>query len=180
MLRPVRNDRLEMTKQRTAAVLTGAVLVFILGIGLGRTAGWSLINLRALTYKLKPTPPDPQDTIYAMFNAARSGDVQKYMAAYTGSMEASLRQSLAETGETAFSNYLIHSNTDVKGIAVADPQPVSESEVRIRVETIYQDRNEVQTMILEKVANTWKISRTDSEEQIKTLTPYGTPLPLPR
>ena len=43
--------------------------------------------------------PPPQDAIYVMLDAARAGDVRKYLAAYTGQMEASLKQAVSESGE---------------------------------------------------------------------------------
>jgi hypothetical protein len=156
-----------MTKQRTATILTVTVLALALGIGLGRTTGWHVP---------KPVRPEPQDTVYAMLDAARSGDVTRYLANYSGAMEAALEQSLAESGQAAFANYLVQSNAQVKGVAVSEPQQVSESEVRVRVETIYQDRNEAQAMYLEKGSGGWKISRTDTDERVKTLIPYGTPV----
>jgi hypothetical protein len=163
-------------RERLATILTVAALVAALGIGLARTTGWRLLDLRTMAQRLKPVLPEPQDTVYAMLNAARSGDVKSYLADYSGAMEAALRQSLAESGEAAFANYLIQSSAQVKGIAVAEPQQVSDSEVKVRVETIYQDRNQVQTMYLEKGPGGWKISRTDTDERVKTLIPYGTPV----
>jgi hypothetical protein len=44
-----------------------------------------------------------------------------------------------------------------KGIAVSDPQNIGDREAMARVEFIYQDRNEAQTMYLEKGPNGWKI-----------------------
>ncbi|HXP83113.1 MAG TPA: hypothetical protein VN841_00245 [Bryobacteraceae bacterium] len=165
-----------ITKERLATILTVAVLVAALGIGLGRKTGWRSLDLRAMAHKLKPVLPEPQDTVYAVLNAARAGDVKNYFANYTGAMETALRQSMAESGEAAFANYLVQSNADVKGVAVAEPQQISETEVKVRVETIYQDRNQVQTMYLEKGPGGWKISRTDADERVKTLIPYGTPV----
>lgn len=46
----------------------------------------------------------------------------------------------------------------------------------MRVEYVYQDRNEVQMMYLEKRPSGWKISRTDGDERVETLVPYGTPV----
>ena len=63
-----------------------------------------------------------------------------------------------------------------KGIAISEPQPVTDREVKVRVEYVYQDRNEAQTMYLEKDAGSWKISRVDGAERVKTLVPYGTPV----
>jgi len=166
-----------MTKERKATILTVAVLVAALGIGLARRNGWRVLDLRTFGAAARSNAaPEPQDTIYALVNAARAGDVKSYLANYTGGMQTALRQSLAESGEAAFANYLVRSSTDVKGIAVSDPQKVSETEVKVRVEYVYQDRNEAQTMYLAKGPSGWKVSRTDMDERVKTLTPYGTPV----
>jgi hypothetical protein len=151
-----------MTNQRKAQMVTVVVLVAALAVALGR----------------RPTRAEqsPQDAIYAMLDAARNGDVNKYLASYTGPMEAALRQSLAETTEAGFARYLRESNTAIKGIAVAEPQQIAETETKVRVEYIYQDRNEAQTMYLLKGPKGWKISRADSDERVKTLIPYGTPV----
>jgi hypothetical protein len=166
-----------MTKERTATILTIAALTAALGIGVARKNGWRVLDLR--TFRLAPgstAAPEPQDTIYALLNAARAGNVKSYLSNYTGGMEAALRQSLAESGEAAFANYLVRSTADVKGIAVSDPQKVSEVEVKVRVEYVYQDRNEAQTMFLVKGPGGWKVARTDTDERVKTLIPYGTPV----
>lgn len=165
-----------MTRERTATFLTTAVLIALLGIGLGRKTGWRAPDFRAMAYQFKTAPPEPQDTIYAMLNAARAGNVQRYLANYTGALERALEQALAESDEASFARYLIQTNADVKGLAVGQPEKVSDAEVKVRVETIYQDRNEAQTMYLEKGPSGWKISRADSNQQVKTLVPYGTPV----
>jgi hypothetical protein len=165
-----------MTRERTATFLTSAVMIALLGVGLERKAGWRVPDFRAMAYQLKTAPPEPQDTIYAMLNAARAGDVQRYLANYTGGMERALKQAVAESGEGSFNRYLILSNADVKGLAVGQPEKVSDVEVKVRVETIYQDRNEAQTMYLEKGPGGWKISGADSNERVKTFIPYGTPV----
>jgi len=157
-----------MTKERRAQAVTVAVLAVALGIGLARTTGWRRGAPAAA--------PEPQDTVYAMLNAARAGDVKTYLGAYTGAMEAALRQSLAESTEMAFAQYLRDSTAELKGTAVAEPEQITATEVKIRVEYVYQDRNEVQPMVLEQGANGWKISRTEGEERVKTLVPYGTPV----
>jgi hypothetical protein len=118
----------------------------------------------------------PQDAIYAMLDAARIGDVKTYLSSYTGQMDAALKQSLAETTEAGFSKYLTESNAAVKGIAISEPQPLTDREVKVRVEYVYQDRNEAQTMYLEKGPAGWKIARVDGAERVKTLVPYGTPV----
>src|ERR1700680_680008 len=157
-----------MKKDSKARMVTVAVVLALLAALAAGKMGWVLHEAKA--------SQDPQDTIYAMLNAARSGDVKTYLAEFTGQMEASLRQSLAETTESGFAKYLRDSNAAIKGVAVSDPQKVTDLEAKVRVEYVYQDRNEAQTIYLEKGPKGWKIARADSDERVKTLIPYGTPV----
>src|SRR5262249_29159673 len=121
------------------------------------------------------TPPpssDPQDAVYAMLDAARPGDVKTYLASYTGPTETALRRTAAEN--PAFTKYLQGSVDAVKGIVVSDPQSITGEQVQVRVEYVYEQRNESQTLYLEKSARGWKIARADSEERIVAPVPYGT------
>jgi hypothetical protein len=168
-----------MTRERRAQIATVAVLLIAFGIGAVRKAGWRMPDLsefrRARQAQANP-PQEPQDVIYVMQDAARAGDVRTYLASYTGQMEAALRQTLAGTTENAFAQYLRDSTTAIRGIAVAEPEKITDAEAKVRVEYVYQDRNQVQTMYLEKGANGWKISGLDTEERVKTLIPYGMPV----
>jgi hypothetical protein len=146
-----------MKKNRKAQVATLALLLAAAGLAFVRN---------------RPSPSaaqEPQNTVYAMLNAAKAGDVKAYLASYTGQMEAALRQTLT-------ASYLKDSHAAIKGVAVSDPQKIADQEVKVRVEYIYQDRNEVQMVYLEKGPDGWKISRVDSDERIRTLIPYGTPI----
>lgn len=120
--------------------------------------------------------PLPQDAVYAMLAAARAGDVSAYLASYDGALEARLRQSAAEMGDAAFAKYLRDSNAAIKGVAVDAPQQAGAAEARLRVEYVYQDRNEAQTMLLRRIGGAWKIARVDGSERVKTLVPYGSPV----
>jgi|SRR5579871_1172288 len=169
-----------MRQDHKAQVATVAVLLLALGVVLMRKTGWRLQDLRpsrVAEATVGPQPQgDPQGAIYAMLAAARDGDVRAYLASYTGQMEAALRQALAETTEPAFAKYLKDSNAAIKGIAVSDPQKITDLQAKVRVEYVYQDRNEAQTMYLEKGPGGWRISRADDDERVKTLIPYGTPV----
>ncbi len=124
--------------------------------------------------------PGPRDAIhaaiYAMLAAARDGDVNAYLASYTGQMATALQASVRESTPDGFARYLRDSNAQIKGVALTEPEPFSGSEAKVRVEYVYQDRNEAQTIYLEKVEGAWKISRVDVAERVKTLVPYGTPV----
>jgi hypothetical protein len=161
-----------MKKDRKARVVTVVVLlVAALGIGLVRKAGWRPGRLPEA--KGEAGPPE---AIYAMLAAERAGDVKAYLSNYAGPMEAALRQTLAETTEPGFAKYLRDSSAPIKGVAVSDPQRIADLEVKVRVEYVYQDRNEAQIMYLEKGPDGWKVHRADSDERVKTLIPYGTPV----
>jgi hypothetical protein len=155
-----------MSKERKATVVTVAILAVALGV----------VAVRKINWRVSAPPATPQDAIYAMLDAAREGNVARYLAAYTGQMEAALKQAIAEKTEAGFARYLKDFNAPIKGIAITEPQALSDREVKVRVEFVYQDRNEVQFMYLEKVAGAWKIARLDATERIKTLIPYGTPV----
>jgi hypothetical protein len=170
-----------VNRQRIAQVLTALILAAALGATVARRNGWKIPGWSTLNGNMsafrQPAKSTPQDAIYAMLDAARDGDVKKYLAAYTGSMETALRQSITESSEAAFRKYLQDTNAALKGVAVMAPdESVGDREVKIRVEYVYQDRNEAQTMNLEKTASGWKIARVDSAERVKTLVPYGTPV----
>jgi hypothetical protein len=156
-----------VNKKRLAPILTIAILATALGVTLARKNNWTL--------RTQSADATPEDAIYAMLDAAKKGDVPRYLAAYSGPMEASLKQSIAESTTTAFAQYLIETNATLKGVAVTAPESPTAREARVRVEYVYQDRNEVQFMYLEKLP-TWKITRVESAQRVKTLVPYGTPV----
>ena len=151
-----------MTRRRKTQIITAGVMA---GIG-------ALLAVR----RNPSSAATPQDAIYAMLDAARDGNARAYLASFTGGMETSLRQSLSEQGEAAFSKYLRETNAPVKGIAITEPKQLSGVQAKVKVEYVYQDRNEIQYYYLEKFGAGWRISRLDAAERIKTLVPYGTPV----
>ncbi len=167
-----------MTQQQKARRLTIAVIAVVIGLLTLQKSGWRLPYFaRRLVSAEPPRAPEPRDAIYKMLDAARAGDAAAYLACFTGQMEAMLEQSRAEMGEPAFARYLTDTNREIKGIALSEPVAITDREVQVRVEYVYQDRNEAQPMFLEKAANgEWRISRLDAALRVKTLVPYGTPV----
>ena len=169
-----------MSPDKKAKIVTVVVLAGALTVVLGQKYGWKVPSVKVADLAPRPAAPKadptPQDAIYAMLDAARIGDVKTYASSYSGQMEASVRQSIAETTESGFSKYLKDQNATVKGIAISEPQQLTDREVKVRVEYVFQDRNEAQFMYLEKNPGGWKITRVDSTERVKTLVPYGTPV----
>ena len=164
-----------MTKQQTARIVTLGVLAGVAAIVLGRKL--KTREEPMVDPIMQPSGnPVPQNTIYAMLDAAKAGDTEKYMSCYTGQMLSSLQQSVNETGKEGFAKYLKDSNAPIKGIALNEPQILNDREVKVRVEFVYEDRNEAQTMYFEQTGAGWKIARVDGSERVKTLIPYGTPV----
>ena len=167
-----------MSRERKIQIVTIAVLLLALAGGALRKVRWSWLRPASLGVPAAQSKAgqDPQDAIYAMLAAARAGDVQAYLSNFTGDLRASLAQTQAESGQNGFANYLVQSNAAIKGVAVSDPEMIGEREAKVRVEYVYQDRNEVQLAYLEKSGAVWKIARTDGMARGQTLIPYGTPV----
>lgn len=165
-----------MEKNWKAHIATAAVILAAFGIGWARKTGWRPPDIGALRVVRQQAGSEPQDTVYTMLAAARTGDVKAYLDSYTGQMAVTLRQHAADLSESGFARYLRDSNAAVKGVAVSEVKTTADNETEARVEYVYQDRNEVQWLYLEKTRAGWKISRLDNQERVKTLVPYGTPV----
>ncbi len=153
-----------MNRQQTARALTLLVLAAAMAIVVARRS-------------VPPAAqPSPQQVISTMFDAARSGDVKAYLACHTGQMEAALRQSLAESTAERFARYLKDQNAPIKGVAVSEPQALPDGEMKVRVEYVYQDHNEAQSVYLRKTLAGWKITRVESSERVKAPAHYGAPV----
>jgi len=158
-------------KANRKAQLATLVLIATLGC----LALWKQGAFRRVT-AARSTPAQPQEVIYEMLDAVREGNLPKYVEVHTGAMETSLRRVVAEVGEARLLKSLQEQYAPVKGIAILEPEPLSEREVKARVEYVFADRNEVQVVYLEKASNRWKIARVDGAQRIETLIPYGTPV----
>lgn len=156
-----------MSKERQAQIVTILILAATVALVLVRrtNVGASFATL------VQRSDPTPQDAVYAMLEAGKDGNVEKYLASHTGQMEKSLRRTIAESAD--FAQYLRSSNAAIKGIAVNEPQWLSESHAKVRVEFVFADRNEVQFLFVEKTPAGWKIARVDAATHLDTPTPYG-------
>lgn len=162
-----------MKNERVAQMVTIAVLAVTLVLAIGRKGGWRLPSFRAAA---QTEETGPQDAVYAMLDAARLGNIQAYLASFGGAQEARLRQSMSDSSPSRFGKYLEEMNSTVKGIAVTAPETVAPNQVRVRVEYVYQDRSEAQTMLMERRGAAWKIVDVSSSERVRVIVPYGTPV----
>jgi hypothetical protein len=111
-----------------------------------------------------------------MLDAAGRGDAGAYIECYSGAMRRRLEQSRDEMSAGGFARYLIENNKQIKGFAVAEPKTLSGGDVEVRVEFVYQDRNEAQQFLLAKSGGEWTITGGHTAERVETLVPYGTPV----
>ncbi len=167
-----------MKREKLATILTAGVLAVALGITVAKSKGWTLADVRptAIAQAFRPKVIAPEDALYSMLDAAKAGDVNAYLSCYTGHMKELLQQSATEATANKFKSYLQTSNASIQGVALSPPENVSDSQVKVRVEYVYRDRNEVQFVYMKKEPPTWRIYQVDGAERIKTLVPYGSPV----
>jgi len=167
-----------MRKETKVRVITVAVLLAAFGIALAQRAGWQLGEVASRSWKSlrAAAPREPRDTIYRMLDAARVGDAEAYLGCYSGPMQRRLQQTRLEMTADGFAQYLIERNQRVKGLAVFEPQGVSDAAVRVRVEYVYEDRNEEQLFYLERLPEGWRVTRVEEAQRVETPVPYGTPV----
>jgi hypothetical protein len=121
--------------------------------------------------------PRPQEQIFStMFDAAKAGDVQAYLNCFTGALRMRLQKTMEEVGEAKFADYLKRTSSEPKAfvVRVSEIETVSANEVKVPLEYVYADRNEVQVHRVTKVGSEWKISGVERTQRIPTLIPYGT------
>jgi hypothetical protein len=157
----------------TASFVLGLLLLVVL-----RTNGWRLPPMPSwITPGAASAPAGPEDAIYGMLDAARAGDTQTYLDSFSRPMRDQLLQVIQEnTGkenaEASFAAYLKSQNSAFQGVAVSVTDHPNDTEAQVRVEYVYGNRNEVQSVYLRKDSR-WRIVKVAGSEQIKTLLPFG-------
>jgi hypothetical protein len=107
-----------------------------------------------------------------MLDAARAGDTKAYLDSFSGPMRDQLLQVIKENAEPNFAAYLKSQNSAFQGVAVSITERPSDTEAQVRVEYVYGNRSEVQSVYLRKDSR-WRIVKVAGAEQIKTLLPFG-------
>lgn len=168
-----------MTKQTRAKLVTGLLAAALVAFVAGRESGWDLSRVAdagPLRSSSTPEAEKPQDAIYRMLDAMRDGDGDAYIGCHSGEMAKRLGQSREEMTGEGFAEYLRTRNREIKGIAINQPEMASERQARVRVEYVYEDRNEAQQVHLQRIDGRWMIAGVDGAQRVKTLVPYGTPV----
>jgi hypothetical protein len=168
-----------MRKETRAKLATGLLAAALVAYVAFRNSGGRMLEnaasaVRGVSSEKKDA--EPREAIYAMLDAARDGDVAAYLDCHTGQLARRIAQSRDEMTPDGFARYLRERNREIKGVAIEQPQFASSNEARIRVEYVYQDRNEAQQVVVERIDGKWRIAGVETAERVKTLVPYGTPV----
>jgi hypothetical protein len=152
-------------------IVTGIFVLALLAMVIARSGNveWPLWFRRSFSTKSER----PEDAVYAMLDAARAGDTKTYLDFFSSPVRDQLQQVIRENSEPKFAEYLKAQNTAFQSVAVSLADRASESEVTARVEYVYANRNEVQSLSLRKEDSRWRIFKIAGADQIKTLVPFG-------
>ncbi len=119
---------------------------------------------------------NPESALWQMLDQSRAGNVDGYLACFTGSTRAQLEATVRSMTPSLFAEYLRESTSKIKGVAVFDAQRPAEGLATLTVEYVYSDRNERQRMKLRLEHGVWKIESTDASRRIQPVIPYGKPV----
>ncbi|HEX4148974.1 MAG TPA: hypothetical protein VHY20_08300 [Pirellulales bacterium] len=150
-------------KRAAAATLTLALLLTALWLGRGRlTAGSS-------------SAATPDQCIERMFAAGERGDVDAYLACFTGSQKAQVERELAAQSRASFAQGLMSAIAPLKGRAIVN-QVASQLTAEVSVERIYAHRNDLQTYDLECQSGQWRIAAVRPVQALQPPIAFGTPV----
>ena len=132
--------------------------------------------------KTAPSPSDtspsadasPAGCVRAMAQYSSEGRAREYLDCFTGQLRTELEQTASQMKPEDFANLLRSRSAVVRGIAISDQAQTDENTARLKVEWVFEDRNEVQYFTLSRAGGTWKIAAMDSAQYNKPVVPYGT------
>lgn len=135
-----------------------------------------LILLHSRRTNTTSHPQKPEDVIFAMFDAMEKGDVHRYLSLLGDGAKKRAELILKEVGRREFARQLRNMHEGIKGIAVSLLDQVSEDEILLRVELVFESRNEVQKARMKRVNGTWKVVEMMQAEHLTPPILYGTPV----
>ena len=114
------------------------------------------------------------DCIRDMSRYSREGRVEDYLNCFESKLRTRLASARAEMKKGEFAEYLRRRAEPVRGIAFSDETILDENAIRIKVEWVFVDRNEVQFFMLKKIEEAWKIADMTEARYKRPPIPYGT------
>jgi hypothetical protein len=121
-------------------------------------------------------PATPEAAVNAMFDAAKAGDDEAYLALTGGELERRLRAARSQAGAEAFRRDLRLSAKGVVGLAISRAGDAPSPGVALVVEIVFRDRNERQRYLAAPVDGGWQITAVSVAATTRPSIPYGTPV----
>lgn len=159
-----------------AAVLTLVLLVLLVYRGLSNRAGAPVgpSNVATETEQaLDPLQP-AQERVRLLMEATKAGDVEAYLASFSGPLQDRFKREVAEQGQKAFAARLRETATTRKSHALFAPEADGPEVARLVVESVYLDRNERQTFRVEQIDGRWLITGLETARSHQPASKFGT------
>lgn len=119
----------------------------------------------------------PTECIELMFTAAERGDVEAYLACFTGAELRRLSTERDAQPRERFAAALVESVAPLKGRAVNGPSNAHGGDrARLEIERIYEHHGERQTYAFRREADGWRIESVGAVQRFQQAIPYGTPV----
>ncbi len=122
---------------------------------------------------LNPSPAEVR--VRAILDCASKGNVAAYLASFGGTLRERIERSVAERGREAFADELRAASRARKSHAVFAAEPDGDSAARVTVETVYPDRNERRTYLVEKIADEWLVTEAETVRDRRPKAKFGSP-----
>lgn len=181
-----RMDRIRQAARRTPAPLALAALVVLAAIASG-VSTW-LSGRSAANPPIEPAGPHPvivteeantpAEAIEDAYDAARHGDLPRYMGRLADPVATQLARVRTDRGDAYLRDYLVRLTGPIKGLAcdLTRREERGPGMVCLPVQFTYADHNETQRFALVLLNGSWRISRAEQQRGAPTLIPYGTPI----
>jgi hypothetical protein len=153
-------------KRLVAGAITAAMMgLFLWSAVRGGAAG--RVESPAIATPPAPSPESsspfavPESQLRNLLEAARRGDVDGYIAAFTGSLHDRIEREVRDRGLGGFADDLSRAASARKSHALFAAEPDGPNTCRIVVESVYRDHNERQTYHLERTSLGWLVAAVD-------------------
>jgi hypothetical protein len=170
-------------KRLLAGAITAAVIGLLVWSGLrGGTSVPSDPSAMAFGPTAAPEPPSSfaaaEARLRDLLEQGRRGDVQGYLAAFTGPLRDRLERAARERGGNGFADDLRRAADARKSHAIFAAEPDGPDACRIVVEAVYPDRNARQTYRLELTPSGWLVVAVEAPRSRAPEEKYGSPAGL--
>lgn len=122
-----------------------------------------------------PAAATAETVVARALAAASAGDVEGYLWCFAEPLRSALERAVDEAGREAYGESLKQRGKAMTGWAVTRlPAAADDREVRLRVDVVYRDRNEIQDYAVCSDGASWRIARLGPPAAVRMPVAYGT------